>query len=97
MENITKRDRYKIDFADVRLTPEQLKATEDKIESLELYVEDYEFKAKRMVIFIQKLSQIANLDSDTINTIFKNDVDYDIMVANNFGHSDKISIHFRQR
>jgi hypothetical protein len=88
------KSKYKIQFADVRLTPEQLKATEDKIEQLEMSLEKHEFIVKRVELFFQKLHDFTDFKMENLSNILNSDKDYQILISNSFA-SDKISFHIR--
>lgn len=93
MSENNKPTRYKIEYADVRLTPEQLKAVEDKIELLESQVIEDDLIKKRFVTFLRKLSMVININEFDLNSILKNDKDYDILISQ--GVTDTIRMHFK--
>ncbi len=84
---------YKIEFADVRLTPEQLKKVEEKINSLEEQLNQAETLKLRMVKFVEKFSKMTSIDPSEISIPFTTDNDYDIMFEVGMGGT---KIRFRE-
>jgi len=88
--------KYKIEFADVRLTPEQLKVVEDKIDYLEKESHEAKELIKRFDFFLKKLSQVLEMNQGEIESILTSDLDYDVHASSQIS-SDRILIRFRQK
>lgn len=85
------KGRYKIEFADVRLTPDQLKVVEDKIAALE----EKEIMSQRMAKFLKKISEVCQIDNSDFQRIICNDVDYDVILeSNSMSRRNRIFLRF---
>ena len=77
---------YKIKVADVRLTPEELKKTEEHIDFLEKKIAEsegtVENMSERIQTFIKKLSGIVELNPHELELIFHKE-DYEVFLERN--------------
>lgn len=85
---------FKIEFSDVRLTPEQLKVVEDKIDSLEKESEEAKKVIKRFTFFLEKLSEFIEMNKRDLESVLTSEKDFDIHLTNQIS-SDRVVLHFR--
>jgi hypothetical protein len=95
MSKETENKRFKIEFSDVRLTPEQLKNVEDKIEDLESQLIESKLYKKRMIQFLMKLSNIISIQEHDLKQITSNGVDYEILISQ--GVTDNPKMFFKYK
>ena len=80
---------FKIQVADVRLTPEELERIQKRLDE----IEDLERLSERYKMFFSKLSHIAEIDSSKFYQVLNSKNDFDIMVRNDMA---KTEIHIRE-
>lgn len=86
-------ERFKIEFADVRLTPEQLKSVEDKITALE----EKEVMSQRMAKFLKKISEVCQINNSDFQKVIASDVDYDIVFSgDSMSGRNRIFLRFKE-
>lgn len=90
-------EKFKIEFSDVRLTPEQLKVIEDKIEELETKVDNDQLIKERFVKFLRKLTELLTVNESDINLLLSNNVDYDILIDSGVLDKHRMMIKFKKQ
>ncbi len=87
---------FKIEVADVRITPEELKRTEEYITTLEKDVEVSKEVFNKTNRLLEKLNQFIEMNVEELKLIYENE-DYEIMFQQNHSpHSDKALLRIRQ-
>lgn len=88
---------HKIEFTDVRLTPEQLERTENYIENLEKKLEKAESINQRTIKFFERLNDLIVFNPQELSRlVFDTDTDYELIVQS-FEASGRPSLHIRQK
>jgi len=80
---------FKIQVADVRLTPEELERIQKRLDD----TKHLERRLERFQMFFSKLSHLAGIDSSKFYEIINSENDFDIMVRNDMA---KTEIHMRE-
>ena len=88
-------EKFKIEYAEVKLTPEQLKVVEDKIESLESLLMQAVESLKIYRLFVDKLFGLVQLQDSEMNIPFSGD-DYDMYISSSMTGS-KVCLRFGKK